>query len=195
MQIKSSHTSESPSYSISSGDTTVGTGSELVPRVDRIIKLIDGVSPQDFSISSDFTDNRFILKAWIPILESERASTFAAHDWRVNVRKLAMLARLQKGWDYPESQPLERGAQANYLDWVAMVPLDRMADAEPMLTDDGNIRLEWRREGYARIAEIGPDSLYLAVLAPDSEDDDAEEYSRCDLDALTRFFLDGAIRP
>ncbi|OBF17203.1 hypothetical protein A5725_24605 [Mycobacterium kubicae] len=116
------------------------------------------------------------------------------HDWRANVRKLSTLARLQKGWDFPESEPLQREAGANYLEWLADVPIDRMADAEPMLTDEGSIRLEWRRDGYVRIAEIGPKSLYLAVLSPDGVNDDAEELNAFDRSALSRLFFDGIIR-
>ena len=118
----------------------------------------------------------------------------ASDDWRVNVRKLAMLARLQRGWDCPDSEPLDRDAEANYLDWLPTVPADRMDDAEPMLTDEGHIRLEWRRDGYVRIAEIGARSLYLAVLAPNRADDDAEEFEEYNPEALDQFFLRGAIR-
>jgi hypothetical protein len=105
-----------------------------------------------------------------------------------------MLARLKKGWDYPESNPMSRGAEANYLEWLSTVPADRMDDAEPMLTDEGHIRLEWRSDGYDRIAEIGAASLYLALLAPDRADDDALELNVFDQLALDRFFVRGAIR-
>jgi hypothetical protein len=152
--------------------------------VDGLIERIDVLVEQNLPAGRTFSGEARILGA-----------TFrnVVNEWRVNVRKLAMLARLQKGWDFPESQPLNRGAEANFLDWLATVPDERMDDAEPMLTDDGSIRLEWRREGYVRIAEIGSDTLYLAVLAPDHADDDAEE-SRWDLNALARFFMTGAIR-
>jgi hypothetical protein len=105
-----------------------------------------------------------------------------------------MLGRLREGWDYPDSQPMDRGAEANYLEWLPTVSEDRMHDAEPMLTDEGHIRLEWRRDGYVRIAEIGPAQMYLAVLAPDRANDDAEEFDSYDPDALTRFFREGLIR-
>ncbi|WP_370501159.1 hypothetical protein NWT09_13180 [Mycolicibacterium sp. jd] len=110
------------------------------------------------------------------------------------MRKLAMLARLQHGWDRDDSQAMDRGAEANYLDWLATVRADRMDDAEPMLTDEGHIRLEWRRDGHVYIAEIGGQSLYLALLAPDRADDDAVELGGFDRDALDRFFARGAIR-
>jgi hypothetical protein len=129
----------------------------------------------------------------MPITEPGVRSV-VVHDWRANVRKLVMLGRLQKGWDHPDSQPLDRRAEANYLDWLPRVPASRMDDAEPMLTDDGHIRLEWRRDGYVRIAEIGPDSLYLAALASNRANDDAEDFDRYDSKALHRFFVEGVIR-
>ncbi|MGV0768701.1 hypothetical protein [Mycobacterium syngnathidarum] len=111
------------------------------------------------------------------------------------MRKLAVLARLETGWDYPGSQPMSKQAEAHFLEWVSTVPDDRMDDAEPMLTDDGCIRLEWQQDGYRRIAEIGPDSLYLAALAPDRRNDDAEEFDQYDSAALSQFFLRGILRP
>jgi hypothetical protein len=105
-----------------------------------------------------------------------------------------MLARLPKGWDFPDSQPMDRIVEANYLDWLSQVPPDRMNDAEPMLTDEGHIRLEWRRDGYKRIAEIGPNSLFLVSLAPDRADDDSEEINAYDAEALSRFFIEGILR-
>lgn len=174
----------SPGYSVRTRDT-VTSGDHLKARIETLVNLIDGVSQENFHSGGTFSGESIIL----------RAKTYpVAHDWRDNVRKLAMLARLQNGWDYPDSQPLSQGAHANYLDWLPVVPLHRMGDAEPLLTDDGNIRLEWRHDGYVRIAEIGPDSLYLAVLAPDSANDDAKEFDRCDLDALSRFFIEGVIQ-
>jgi hypothetical protein len=110
------------------------------------------------------------------------------------VQKLAMLARLKQGWDYPDSKPMDRDAQANYLEWLPSVPDDRMTDAEPLLTDEGHIRMEWRRDGYARIAEIGPSSLYLAVITPNRVDSDAEELDHFDADVLNRFFASGVLR-
>ena len=114
-------------------------------------------------------------------------------DWRPNMRKLAMLARLEKGWDYPDSQPMDPGAQANYLDWVTTIAVARMDDADPSLTDDGSIRLEWRAGSDYRIAEIGRDSLYLCNLAAD-RNDDSVELDAFDPARLTKFFEDGALR-
>ncbi len=172
----------SPSYA-SSGTIT---GGGIRAGIESLIRLIDGVSEgTNFATSGTFTSDA-------PILNIRTRSV--VREWRVNVRKLAMLARLQKGWDYPESQPLNRAAEANYLDWLTTIPSDRMDDAEPMLTDDGNIRLEWRRDGYVRIAEIGSDSLYLAVLAPHPANDEAADFDRYDSNALNRFFQEGVIR-
>jgi hypothetical protein len=181
LQIQSSSRgAASPGY-MSSGSIT---GGGIQAGIDGVINLIESVSQEDFAIGRTFSGGAAVLNATHNFFD----------EWRVNVRKLAVLGRLQTGWDYPESQPLNRGAEANYLEWLSIVSADRMDDAEPMLTDDGNIRLEWRRDGYVRIAEIGSDSLYLAVLAPDRSNDDAEEFDRFDAEALDRFFVDGVIR-
>jgi hypothetical protein len=157
----------------------------LIRETDAVIKRIDGMSGENIAVGSTFSGVSRILD----VKHHQRLE-----GWRVNVRKLAMLARLQKGWDYPDSEPLDRDAEANYLEWVSHVPAHRMADAEPMLTDDGHIRLEWRRNGCKRIAEIGANSLYLASLTPDRQNDDAEEFDRYDERALTRFFASGRLR-
>lgn len=177
LRIRASRRDAEPEgYSVRGGTFTGST--TRLPDTHGLIKRIDGLTRGGTIFSGNASSTGIILV-----------------DWKANVRKLAMLARLQEGWDYPESQPLSRAAEANYLEWLAGVAPDRMDDAEPMLTDEGHIRLEWRRDGYVRIAEIGPDSLYLAALAPDRGDDDAEEFETYELDVLNRFFLEGVIRP
>lgn len=107
------------------------------------------------------------------------------------MRKLKHLQSLQLGWDYPDSQPLDPIAEDNYRRWIAYVPEDRLADAEPMLTDDGFIRIEWRQDGCKRLAEIGPDSLFLCSLSPGAPQ--SEEFDHYDQAALDRFFTSGVI--
>ena len=147
-------------------------------RMNSVIGLLDEASQPSAAKRTPLSGGTRILSV---------TATGSVADWRGNVRKLAMLARLKQGWDYPESTPMSRGAEANYLEWLSTVPADRMDDAEPMLTDEGHIRLEWRSDGYVRIAEIGAASLYLALLAPDRADDDALELDVFDrLDDLSR---------
>lgn len=166
-----------PSRAVASGDMSV--------KVDRILELIDHASQIALPAGGTVRSEAHIMNI---------ATHNVIHEWRYNLHKYATLARLQEGWDYSDSQPLNREAGENYLEWLATIADNRMDDAEPMLTDEGNIRIEWRRNGHARIAEIGPDSLYLAALAPDRAHDDAEEYATFDLTALDRFFKDDIIR-
>lgn len=170
--------------SIEFGERTGGRSS-LSVRMDSLIGLLDAASQRD-------DPNRLRRSGGTRILRVTTPSF--VDDWRHNVRKLAMLARLQHGWDRDDSQSMDRGAEANFLDWLATVRPDRMVDAEPMLTDEGHIRLEWRRDGYVHIAEIGARSLYLALLAPNRVDDDAVELDNFDRVALDRFFAGGTIR-
>lgn len=158
--------------------------SGLISSTDRVIKQIDSVSAENLPVASSFLGPRRILMF--------RSRSWGG-GWRGNVRKLAVLARLEQGWDYPESQPMDRAAEAHFLDWLASVPSERMVDAEPMLTDEGHIRLEWRTNDCTRIAEIGPDSLYLACLAGNREDDDSHEFRPYDPEPLRRFFIEGVL--
>lgn len=151
------------------------TGGSFIARLDVIIAGIDqATGPTRSGGSTRIIGNQ-------------------AYTWRYTVRKLAMLARLPLGWDYATSKPMNPLAEANYLEWLSGIPADRLGDAEPMLTDDGFIRLEWRRDGYARIAEIGPASLFMASLTPNPQDDVAVEVDRFDSTALSRFFALGVI--
>lgn len=117
-------------------------------------------------------------------------------DWRRSVAKLAMILQAKEGWDAEHSQPASRVAVANYLDWLPSVSARRLADAEPMLTDEGFIRMEWSREGHDYTAEIGPESLWLCVLSSDDSDadDDSVELDHYDKSALTAFFEVGRIQ-
>lgn len=106
--------------------------------------------------------------------------------------KLAMLGKLRPGWNRADAEPLHPQAEANYAAWVATIPADRASDAEPMLTDEGYIRLEWDSDGHSRIAEIGPVYLYLVDLAPEAKDDASLDLP-FDEAALNRFFIDGRL--
>lgn len=108
--------------------------------------------------------------------------------------KLAAILRAEEGWDAPWSQPADRVAVANYSEWFSTVPAGRELDAEPMLTDEGNVRLEWfHPSGRRRIAEIGASYMYLAELAARFENSEAVELETFDAAALTKFFLHGAL--
>lgn len=106
--------------------------------------------------------------------------------------KLAAILHAPAGWDHPESQPADRSAVAHYLAWAATIPADRAVDAEPMLTDEGHIRMEWERGGCDHTVEIGATTLWMHCMAPDPADDrDAEvEFDRSVLDT---FFTSGDI--
>lgn len=106
--------------------------------------------------------------------------------------KLAAILRATEGWDAPWSQPADRDAVANYSAWFSTVAPGRELDAEPMLTDEGNVRLEWDRDGYDYTAEIGSASMWLCVLAPRASDD-AEVDVAFDEAVLSRFFHDGVL--
>ncbi|BBY36305.1 hypothetical protein MMAN_04390 [Mycobacterium mantenii] len=181
-------TAESNGYVVHS---EAAVASPLMSYVDRAVELIEHASRLAVPTGATFTSDAGTLNIKRDALAEHKA---VQHEWRFIARKLAMLSRFQEGWDYAHSQPLQAGAQANYLEWLATVSPDRMGDAEPMLTDEGHIRLEWRQNGYTSIAEIGADSLYLAVLAPVRSDDDAEEYESFEQDALDRFFRNGILR-
>lgn len=192
----------SPS-SVTFDELHVGGGGDLLFGLDSVIGLLSDVAHNEGRFTTEFT---FSGGGSHLILDSPGTSTASAEpaqeaaqpvvgsDWRANVRKLARLARLQHGWDYPSSQPMDSAAEAHFLQWVSTVPDERMNDAEPMLTDEGHIRLEWRNDGYVRIAEIGPDSLYLALLTPNHTSDDAEEFEPYHQEILDRFFLEGTFR-
>lgn len=176
-----------------------GGGAGLLADLDGVIGLL-GSAAHGEAILTTFSGGsaRVILgtpgRAPAASVARVAAHPAAGSDWRANVRKLAQLARLQHGWDYPSSQPMNTAAEAHFLQWVSTVPDERMNDAEPMLTDEGHIRLEWRNNGYVRIAEIGPDSLYLALLTPNHASDDAEEFEPYHQEILDRFFLEGTFR-
>jgi hypothetical protein len=112
----------------------------------------------------------------------------------VAMAKLEMLRSLGPGWDGPGSLPLDDSSSRQYLEFLSKVMDTRTNDAEPLLTDEGLIRLEWRSNGFSYSAEIGPDSLYMCALAPRATDDDDEELNHYDLDRLLRFFERGELR-
>lgn len=106
--------------------------------------------------------------------------------------KLAAILEAQEGWDSDSSQPVNRQALANYLRWLADAPSDRAADLEPMLTDEGLIRLEWERAGVDHTVEIGPELLWMNVLSDQPEDDACVEF-KFSVNALDRFFRFGEL--
>lgn len=110
--------------------------------------------------------------------------------------KLALILEAEEGWDAEHSLPADRIAVAHYLEFLKSVAAARLADAEPILTDDGFIRMEWEREGIDYVAEIGPDSLWLCSLgvSASGSDDDAIELDLYDQSLLAQFFSSGALR-
>lgn len=110
--------------------------------------------------------------------------------------KLALILNAKQGWDAEHSRPADRTAVGHYLRFVATVATLRLVDAEPILTDEGFIRLEWEREGIDHVAEIGPDSLWLCSLgaSPTGKDDDSVEVDHYDEGRLTKFFTTGVLR-
>lgn len=100
-----------------------------------------------------------------------------------NLAKLAMLCLAEEGWDTDSSQPAHRRAIAGYLEsglWAAA------GDGEPMLTDEGEIRLEWERGEDDHTVEIGSIGMYLARLRDSLEDSDCTA-PLFDADALIDF--------
>ncbi|MBM4516555.1 hypothetical protein GS532_17645 [Rhodococcus hoagii] len=117
------------------------------------------------------------------------------HDWReAHLSKLSALAALAAGWDGPDSQPLSDASASHFEEFLTRVAGGRSSDAEPMLTDEGFIRLEWRSAGYSYAAELGADSLYMCALAPSSADDADVELDTFDLERLVHFFESGDLR-
>ncbi|TWS25397.1 hypothetical protein FK268_09415 [Tsukamurella sputi] len=106
--------------------------------------------------------------------------------------KIAAILRAREGWDTPASLPADRDAVANFTAWFSTVRADRQSDAEPMLTDEGNIRLEWDLGQHECTAEIGADTMWLCLLAPDPIDD-ADREVAFDAITLTRFFYSGIL--
>lgn len=111
-------------------------------------------------------------------------------DWRVPVAKLAEILRAEQGWDLPNSQPADRTAVANYTSWLSDLAVSKHRDAEPMLTDEGHIRLEWRRGDNEFTAEIGPARMWLCILAADPAHDRDVDVA-FDAEVLRRFFTAG----
>lgn len=106
--------------------------------------------------------------------------------------KLALILDAQEGWDSDSSQPVNRQALANYLRWAADAPSDRAADLEPLLTDEGFIRLEWERAGVDHTVEIGPELLWMNILS-DRFEDCAFSEVKFSAHTLDRFFRFGVL--
>lgn len=106
--------------------------------------------------------------------------------------KLSSILAVSDGWDLSTSKAADRNAVANYAAWSATVPAQRLDDAEPMLTDEGHIRVEWTRGDNAFTAEIGPSSMWLCILAKDAAND-ADLETVFDPTALNRFFTAGIL--
>ncbi|AMU39229.1 hypothetical protein A3N99_02750 [Mycobacteroides abscessus] len=123
-------------------------------------------------------------------VDSRRLSRSYGQGQSLVTLKLAQILDSPEGWDADHSQPADRAAVANYRDFVRTVPELRMADAEPMLTDEGHIRMEWHRDGIDCIAEIGPNSLWLCSLgaSPSGTDDHHVALDRYDGAKLVQFF-------
>lgn len=111
------------------------------------------------------------------------------------VSQIAVLLRAEDGWDAEHSQPLNRIALANYLQWFAGIPDGREFDAYPMITDTGHIRLEWTGAMGDCVAEIGPNSLWFCSLGPSASGDqdtdvEIDSFDEC---RLTEFFEHGTL--
>ena len=88
---------------------------------------------------------------------------------------------------------MEPGAAANYLQWLSAIPSSRMRDAEPTLTDEGYIRMEWQWHGAHCIAELGNSYLYLYKIADNRDDDESIELDTFDRQVLNVFFARGTV--
>lgn len=108
--------------------------------------------------------------------------------------KLALLRSLSDGWDGPGSVALDPDSAKNFEDLIDRIDADRYQDAEPVLTDQGLIRLEWSVSDYAYSAEIGGSTLYMCALAPSPDEDDDVELPTYDRDRLLNFFQTGKLR-
>ena len=106
--------------------------------------------------------------------------------------RLEDLRKAQLGWDNPNSQPLHPEAEENYLQFLVGIDESQSRDAEPMLTDEGFIRMEWRRDDHCFVAEIGPEYLYLCHLTPSHLDDSSWE-GVFDIGKLNEFFNNGEL--
>jgi hypothetical protein len=148
--------------------------------------LSDRLELKRIPISSE-TRERLRQRTFEIIEQEQRAQLF---------RKLDYLCGLT-GLYGPRGDfdPVNPEAAQHFRDFVEAMPADRFRDAEPTLTDEGRIRMEWDREGYSYIAEIGQSDLYLCALAPLPESDDDLELERYDGARLLAFFVDGQLRP
>lgn len=105
--------------------------------------------------------------------------------------KIQRVRRLADGWHGTGSVAIDHVALLHYVDFLHLVEYERIADAELAPTADGMVRMEWDRDGFSYVAEIGADKLFLCSLAPDSVDTEAEvPFS---MDVLVKFFNDGTI--
>lgn len=153
------------------------------------------IHPQDWLIQD--SDGRFWavpadLFAAISRPRSDGADAARAVPPHIsqNLAKLAVLCLAEEGWDTGSSQPVQRRAVAGYLEsglWAAA------GDGEPMLTGEGEIRLELERGGDDHTAEIGSLGMYLARLRDAFEDCD---YTAPAFDADTLIdFVAGDVMP
>ncbi|MBF6515541.1 hypothetical protein IU421_14810 [Nocardia cyriacigeorgica] len=106
--------------------------------------------------------------------------------------KLNYLMTLPAGWDGPGSQAVTDQAAHAFAQLLKVLPASLTADAEPMATPDGGLRMEWDRGMYSYVAELlGNGGMYLCALGPD---DDADlESDDANIATLLRFFEDGTI--
>lgn len=155
----------------------------------RVEPLVLSKSSTSYALLSTGTTKAFTVRTSTSV-----GGTAQQNPKAVAMAKLEMLQSLGPGWDGPGSRPLDAVSSRQYLDFLSKVVPARAHDAEPLLTDEGLIRLEWRSDGFAYSAEIGPDSLYMCALAPRSTDDDDEELDHYDPDRLLRFFENGELR-
>lgn len=155
----------------------------------KVEPLVLSKSADSYALVSTGTTKAFTVRTHTSVGGNAQQSPKA-----VAMAKLEMLQSLGPGWDGPGSRPLDGISSRQYRDFLSKVADTRANDAEPLLTDEGLIRLEWRSNGFSYSAEIGPDTLYMCALAPRSTDDDDEELDYYDPDRLLRFFERGELR-
>lgn len=108
--------------------------------------------------------------------------------------KYATLARLEDGWDGPESLSPRPHVMSAYRQFMELVPPRLLPDAEPMAMADGGLQLEWDRGDWSYIAEIEPTGhLYVCALGPEEFQDEDRTIPGYDLDALLDFLVTGRL--
>ncbi|WKN53748.1 hypothetical protein HJ581_0008050 [Rhodococcus opacus] len=154
----------------------------------RVEPLLAPKSVGSYSSPSTTTTKVFAVRAHTTVGRNVEQSPEA-----VVMAKLVTLQRLEPGWDGPGSRGLLPEVESIYRKFVEMLPARLLADAEPIATHDGGIRMEWDRDASSYVAELeASGGMYLCVLGGADEVRDVE-LDHFDLETLVDFFEKGKV--